>query len=238
MIHKHTAPAALVAALALAGLLAPAVAQADLLIERPTGMGAHQVHTFDDSDTYDTGEGTRVQIGGAYGVDLGVTALNGPLTFGAPQGAWGLGSNGEWTSAKTFVGVDSFGDMATGEVATLVFDFGGKGVKGVGARLNLNPDFLVGGVPIPMYIAAYDRKGVLIEDHYVPVSTPGRIDRGTFYGIVNTRASIGSFHVSAPFAVVDDLKFTAPVPEPGTYALLLAGLGAVGWVARRRRAGR
>lgn len=29
--------------------------------------------------------------------------------------------------------------------------------------------------------------------------------------------------------------FLQPVPEPQTYALMLAGLGAVGWVARRRR---
>jgi len=33
---------------------------------------------------------------------------------------------------------------------------------------------------------------------------------------------------------IDNVATTAPVPEPETYALLLAGLGVVGFVARRR----
>jgi hypothetical protein len=32
----------------------------------------------------------------------------------------------------------------------------------------------------------------------------------------------------------DSIVF-APVPEPETWAMLLAGLGLVGWMARRRR---
>ena len=38
----------------------------------------------------------------------------------------------------------------------------------------------------------------------------------------------------AMVAVVVGLN-VAPVPEPETYALLLAGLGAVGFISRRRR---
>jgi PEP-CTERM motif len=37
------------------------------------------------------------------------------------------------------------------------------------------------------------------------------------------------------FDNVNITPIAAPVPEPETYALMLAGLGAVAWVARRRR---
>lgn len=60
-------------------------------------------------------------------------------------------------------------------------------------------------------------------------------DYSVFVGGVNYVAQIGA---AAPYPSYG-LKVTldvaaAPVPEPGTYAMLLAGLGLVGWATRRR----
>ena len=48
-------------------------------------------------------------------------------------------------------------------------------------------------------------------------------------------ASIGDFAGGPETFLIYKLGTTAPIPEPQTYALMLAGLGAIGWVGRRRQ---
>lgn len=47
-------------------------------------------------------------------------------------------------------------------------------------------------------------------------------------------AGMTSLYWDADATVSLTYHYTAPIPEPETYALLLAGLGLVGWAARRR----
>lgn len=59
--------------------------------------------------------------------------------------------------------------------------------------------------------------------YWIDSGYSGLVDRAIFYG-------------SADGAVIDNLTYTmAPVPEPGSYAMLLLGLGVTGALARRQK---
>jgi CHRD domain/PEP-CTERM motif len=53
-------------------------------------------------------------------------------------------------------------------------------------------------------------------------------------GVQEGRAYV-NIHTPGTYQSGEIRGFLAPVPEPGTYALMLAGLGVLGWAAKRRQ---
>ena len=57
-----------------------------------------------------------------------------------------------------------------------------------------------------------------------------------YYYVNRMTADTKFLRVKGNFIAIDDLQFAPNIPEPETYALMLAGLGVVGFMARRRKA--
>jgi hypothetical protein len=190
--------------------------------------------------TFDTPAGSNLLAPVAIGNGVTFSTTGGPGSLGGAEfGAWSLGSNGFWSGGKTFAGVDGDFDV-NGQPAGMLFDFGGLLVKGVGGVMNFDPDFTFGGptfaFPLPLYIAAFDKSGTLLEEYELPlINTSNGFNEGVFYGIGRDQADIASFLISGPYAVVDDLQIAA-IPLPPTAWLMGAGMVLLGWQARRRKA--
>lgn len=137
-----------------------------------------------------------------------------------------LGDNGLWGAGNRFA--------ATGFIGELRFTFdSGRVSSSAGALVN---HFAASSMPFAVVISAYGDNNQIIETHTVTVDTAAdSLNEGLFLGIVRDQADIRSISFKGNAVVLDNLSFTTPVPEPSTYALLLAGIAAVGFVARRRR---
>ncbi|MCZ8077133.1 MAG: FxDxF family PEP-CTERM protein, partial [Paucibacter sp.] len=68
---------------------------------------------------------------------------------------------------------------------------------------------------------------------WASLSTAGAEPTGLYFDKVNP--NVAYVNVQHPNSGVDRLVQISAVPEPQTYALLLGGLGLVGFVARRRK---
>lgn len=90
-----------------------------------------------------------------------------------------------------------------------------------------------GGSVIIQYVDGYD---VIVPAHTVLGTASGsHASSGDPFGVDwNGQAYFTGQPSADPFG--NSVTFTAAVPEPSEYALMLAGLGLMGWTARRRRA--
>lgn len=136
-----------------------------------------------------------------------------------------LGTNGTWGAGNHFAAGDFIGELR--------FTFAPGPTQGGGALVNHYQ--LGNSLPFSVVVSAYGDNNQIIETHTVMVDTDAMsLNEGLFVGIVRPTADIRSIAFKGNYVVADDFTYTTPVPEPEAYALMLAGLGLVGFMARRR----
>lgn len=199
-------------------VLFSSVAQAALVTD-VGALSSPQV-TVTDFGLHNTNVGSfSALIPGSYNVNMSYTGTDG-LYF--DYNGWGLGSNG--TASGPSVGINQQG--------TLRFDFLGGSVAGVGFLMNYAPSYG------PVSLVAYDAGHNILEQYELNATAPILTNTFQFRGIQMGAANIASFELTSsgnPSPLFQSMTFTAAVPEPETYAMLLAGLGLMGALARRRQ---
>ena len=215
---------------ALAALAAPAVAGSTLIT----------------TDAGYTGRGLDLSAhaNGAYNFTFGPIAVDGFTFTAAPggggnsglgsvvgQGGYGLAGNGSFGGDAVYVGVDS----GTGYAQLL----GTVGYDQMGFFINYAP-----GVGDPATFWTLDAAGNVMDSFDItalaPISTPGGFNAFAFRGVAyDDGTKIYGMRFGGNYILLtgtaDGVPPTGGIPEPATWAMLIAGFGLVGMAARRRR---
>jgi hypothetical protein len=181
---------------------------------------------------------------GNYNFTFGPVNVGPGLTFtGAPggggnsgqgsvvgQGGYGLGGNGSFGGSATYIGVDSgtgYGQIMFSSAQTQFYGFWNY-APGVGNNATLSTLDSGGNV-----ISSFDLTVL------APISTPNGFNQFAFRGIdgstpFNGIRFGGNYILLA--ATANGNPVSEIVPEPGTWAMMIAGFGLVGAAMRRRNA--
>ena len=142
-------------------------------------------------------------------------------------GGYGFAGNGYWDGGLgPMAGLNDSTD-AYGVTDTMTFAFSSP-VSAVGGFINYVP-----GSANPTVLAVYDSGMNLIESYSTNVFISSNTNDGLFVGFDIGVSNISYFTLTDNYVGITDL--TTPVPEPETYAMLLAGLGLLGFMARRSK---
>jgi hypothetical protein len=222
------------AALTLLAAGLSATAQTYNAITTPTTITSQSfnVLTFNGFDELSTTG--PVNVGAEIGQNIIFTSV--PFTrLGANN--QDLGDNGAW-------GARDLGPTPTGDgnfVASAFIrnrgEFGfsfDNPVSSIGAYFNQFQG--LGSTSNSLELLAFDFEGNVLQSYRFSINTSAdSYNEGSFLGIQSSVANIYGFGVSDGTVVMDNLTFTAPIPEPSTYALMAAGLLLLGATARRGR---
>lgn len=216
--------------LAAAALMVVGVAAQAASVQSGSATFTGTTYDFNFEDTYletlPSLSVTNLDLGG--GVSLTSTAYT---TIGA--NVQDLGENGAWTSFLDEGNRNGY-FLATAfsrNRGELAFDFSNP-VQKVGLFAN---QYQTTGVPNSMVVSAFDQYGNVLESFTVSIDTASdSYDAGMFIGFERASADIYGFAVADGTFVVDNL--VTAVPEPESFAMLLAGLLGVAAAARRRKA--
>lgn len=212
------------------------------------GVGARRTITDGVFGDTDGGTGTFVLINSTLTADQIVIGTNGFLG--------GTGTiNGTVTNRGIFAPGNSPGRLEIN--GGFLAEAGSRLILEVESDGNggFKTDELVFNAGEPLNLAGLNIEFRFLGDtNPVDFNESGQFDTDTFFQVKGTDGSLGvlddsvfsnvGFEASAESFTISSFSFSAadgasnftatPVPEPGTTAMLLAGLACLGWLARRR----
>lgn len=145
------------------------------------------------------------------------TSQSSNSVFGWTNG-YGFAGNGYWD-------ISMIGSNDGTSTMTISFD---APVSGVLAFVNYAPGY---GTPV---ISAYDSSNNLLDSYTLNFSVSGN-NAGEFHGFQTGVANIASLTLSGAYIGASSVQVTTAVPEAGSIAMVVAGLGVVAAIGRRRK---